>query len=573
MWETRREARVFELDLPDPPLFLGFSPLGRWLVYGRPEYDSLVFLDTRSWTRAPVMNQGFGIVSFAVVSRNERNVMAYQPSGWITYLEIETGRTLRRLRAPAELTALSVSPDNLHLAAARGGNLVIVDLLSGETVAQAPLPGIQAIEFSPHGGEITCLAEGRLSRWTFSRRLLVPQSPLESPLFQGLTALTYAGTRLYAGDASGAIPYLYPGGRDGLLAADRLLPISDIGLGEGVLAVLGRAEVVALFTEFLSTASAADPHAPAGPVQLRSWPSPYPQGARLKVAPDGGLIVWSNGDQPGAFTQLDLASGLPLRVFSDFASSLVQLELGREGIITIEKSGLCRILDPSSLETVFQYWAPGMNRLIATGGELLIGGRSALIEYGSPLLRINRWTGETVPIPDSASIIYDLLFDAQAGWLFSLGVERGAGSPQTALKMHYGLGFGQERVIYRYEGEDLNGSMAAEAGNGTNLYFSLGDGTVTAWNGYRLDPLQPSVSVPRRLYLQGNLLVALNRDSSITAWDTRTRRRLLDFYLFRDLEWAALFADGRTAVSPGGERWLVRRLAPPPLPAWLYPGS
>ena len=571
VWDTRREARVFETDLRDPPLFLGFSPLGRWLVYGRPEYDSLVFLDTRTWTRAPVLTQGFGIVSFALVSRNERNVMAYQSSGWITYLEIGTGRTLRRLKAPVELAAISVSPDNLHLAAAQGDNLVVVDLLSGELVAQVSLPGIQAIDFAPQGGEIACLAEGRLSLWSFARRALTPRAPVESPLFRGLTALTFAGTRLYAGDDGGGIPYLYPGGRDGLLAADRLLPISDIGLAEGVLAALGPGEVVGLFSDLLAAAGAAGAAPPGSPGQLvlKSWPNPYPAGGRLEVAGDGSLFLWTNGDQPGAFTQLDLGNGQPLRVFADFGSPLMQLEVSPEGIIAIEKSGLCRILDRSSLETVFQYWAPGMNRLVAAGGELLIGGRSALSGNGSPLLRINRWTGETVSIPDSASIVYDLLFDPREGWLFSLGVERGAQRPQTVLKMHYGLGYGQERVIFRFEGEDLNGSMAAQQGGGMNLYFSVGDGSVTAWNGYRLDPLQASGSAPRRLYLSGDLLVALNRDSSLTAWDTRSRKRLLDFYLFRDLEWTALFADGAVAVSPGGERYLVRRRAsPPPAPPY-----
>ncbi len=568
VWDTRQEGKVFDLDLRDPPLFLSWSSTGRWLLYGKPEYESLVFLDTRTWTRLALLPQGFGIVSFALVSRNERNVMAYQPSGWINYLEIETGRVLRRLKSLPELTAIAVSPDNLYIAAAQGDNLVVVDLLSGETAAQARLPGIQAIEFSPQGGELACLAGGSLSRWSFTRRVLAPQGVSAAGPLKDLTTLAYAGTRLYMGDETGGIVCLYPGARTGILARNQLLEISDIGLADGVLAAAGPLQVVGLFSDFLSAAQLAEPR---GEVRLKVWPNPYPSSGRVEFAEDGSLFVWNKGDQPGAFIQLDLDTGQAQRGSAGFDSPLMQLAVGPEGIIAIEKSGLCRILDRAGFEPVFQYWAPGMNRLIAAGPELLIGGRSAVSAYGSPLLRINRWTGETVSIPDSGSIVYDLLFDPQEGWLFSTGVERGEGQPQTVLKMHYGLGYAQDRVIYRYEGEDLNASMVLEQGAGTTLYFSVGDGTVTSWNGLRLNPLEPSTAgVPRRLYISGRLLFALNRDSSITVWDTRSRRVVLNFYLFEDLEWAGLFADGRVAVSPGGERHLVRRQAPivpPPDPS------
>lgn len=570
VWDTRRETKVFDLDLRDPPLFLAWSPLGRYLVYGRPEYDSLVILDTRTWSRLPLLEQGFGIVSFAQVSRNERNIMTYQPSGWITYLEIETGRTLRRVKCPPELSAIALSPDNLFLAGAQGDDLVIVDLLSGQLVTRARLPAIQSIAFSPQGNEITCLTADRPSRWYFNRKelleLFLPELDLtaQPPAMQAssagagrrLSALTYAGNRIYLGDEAGAILYLLPGMRTGVMARNQLLEISDLDLAAGVLAAVGPRQVVCLFSDYLSPQAAE----PRGEVRLKTWPNPFPGGSRLKFAEDGSLFVWSRGDQPGAFAVLDPQTGALRRTYSDFASPLVQLDVGPQGIITIEKSGQCRILDRATFNTVFQYWAPGMNRLAAAGRDLLIGGKSAISEFGSALLRINRWTGETVSIPDPSSIIYDLLYDTGQGWLFSLGVERSGQEVQTVLKMHYGLGYTQDREIYRYEGEDLNASMAVEQDAWTTLYFSVGDGVVTSWNGYRFNPLESSTQAPRRLYVLGRMLFALNRDSSITVWDTRSRRLLLQFYLFKDLEWAALFADGTQAVSPGGGRYLVQRL-------------
>jgi WD40 repeat protein len=577
VWDTRMEMKLFDLDLDDLPLFLYYSSTGKYLVYGRSEWDGLVFLDTRTWRKLPLLQEGVGVVSFAVVSRNERNIMIYQPSGWITYLEIETGRVLKQARSLPELSAVNVSPDNVYMAAAQADDLVVVDLLSGELVARSRLPGVQAIAFSPGGDEITCITRGRISRWYFDRNRLYELYLPDTGLFDGLTALAYAGSRIYLTDQRGSILYLYPGFQYGILTQNHILELSDLALAEGVLAAAGPRQVICIFSDFLSTPEAGVPSTAAGGVRLQAWANPFPSAGspdlgvgddlpqlrpdlstKAEFSDDRKLFLWKKDDQPGAFTVLDLASG-QFRPISGFSSPLAQFDVCPEGIVTIEKSGLCQILDRATFETVFQYWAPGMNRLIFAGSELLIGGKSAFAEYGSPLLRINRWTGETVSIPDSSAIVYDLLFDSREGWLFSLGVDRSSDRTLTLLKMHYGVNYTQDREIFRYEGEDLNAALTAENDLWTTLYFTIGGDSINAWNGYRFVQLEPSPHVPYRLYSLDKMLFALNQDSTITVWDTRSRRILLHFYIFKDMEWAALLANGLEYTSPGGGKYLVPR--------------
>jgi hypothetical protein len=80
--------------------------------------------------------------------------MGYQPSGLITYWDLQADRSLRQLRTLADLSLIRITPSNRHILAAAGERLVAVDLLSGALAAEDPAPGLAGLALGPEGEEL-----------------------------------------------------------------------------------------------------------------------------------------------------------------------------------------------------------------------------------------------------------------------------------------------------------------------------------------------------------------------------------------------------------------------------------
>jgi hypothetical protein len=216
--------------------------------------------------------------------------------------------------------------------------------------------------------------------------------------------------------------------------------------------------------------------------------------------------------------------------------------------VIVDERGQSLILDRFTFVPRFRYRSPGMNKLVFAAGDTLVGGRTSLSTFGSPLLQINERTGETVAISDSSLFVYNLEFDPLEANLYTLSVDNAGETDRTRLKVHSGYGFERNRVLLDYAGEDISAGLTVDSLG--RAYTSLGFERVAVWDGERLGRLEEARHVHRDLYVAGDKLIASNRDGSFTFWDTESRSLLLDLYLFQDTSWGAVLPDGRTYVPP-----------------------
>ena len=573
VWDWQKREQLYFLELGEQVMSLQYSPGGAYLVLTRADFDSLALLDPRTGRSLFYMRKGFGIVPFAVVSRNENNIMTYQPSGLITYWDIRSGDTLRQVSTLADLSLFAVSPNSRFLAAAHQERLVVVDLLSGDRIDERHAPGLTALAFSPQGSEITGIlrtAEGvQLRQWYFGGRFLLELTPpwgvrpLADPL-----ALHYGEGRLYVGGRDGTIAALRADGSVQTLARNALFRYSDAAVLDRRVALAGAERIVLLESSFLtdtvatnrdgspaspwtlSVRSLANPLVSASPV-LNSWESVVgDQGGRtgsgtgLEFLDPNTLLVWSRGEDPPRLGILDVSSGAFQGLPVQLGAPLKQVNRFGGGIVLVDESGECVILNPFNFEPRFRYRSPGTNKLVFAVGDTLVAGKTSLSTFGSPLLQINELTGETVTIPDTGLLVYDLAFEPRDGNLYSVSVTGRGGSSRTSLKMHSGFGFERSRVLHEYPGEDVAAGLAVDRSG--RVYSSLGYERVVVWDGERLQSLDDARHVHRALYAAADKLVAANRDGSLTFWDTRTRRVLASLYVFEDSTWGAVLANGRS---------------------------
>ncbi len=544
VWDWNLEVKLFSIEMKNQLLFLTYSSKGNYLLYSKADFNSLAVIDSETGRQLPYLRQGFGIVSFIVASRNEENVMTYQPSGLITYWNLRTGKSLKKVKTLPNLTSIRISPNNRFIAAAAEATMVVVDLLSGAVTDQKEVPRIISLAVSPQGNEITAIAEKDnetvLKRWYFNGKTL-NEIPVARPGgYAGFSSLNYGKKGLYLADPEGRIVFLSSWEKFTLIFQNNLLSISDLAFFTDYMAA-GSSDHIILFL-----------YREGSFITDKIFKNPLSAPTGLDFLDEKKILLWRKGEEPGEIMLLNLENGAIEAGSRDFNSPIIQLEISGQGIITVEKSGLGKILDLQTLATGFQYLSPGMNKLISAGGEVLIGGKSSISQFGSPLLRINRATGETVSIPDPRLFIYDLLYDGRM--VFSLGVERNKNETTTYLKVHTGPSFETEKVLFRFKGEDLGASITTDRKG--SIYTSLGFNASQVLSGGRVIQLEKSEHVPRKLFVFNGKLFSLNRSSSVTVWDLSTGRILFEFYIFKDLSWGALSARGEVYASPGAKQYL-----------------
>jgi hypothetical protein len=223
--------------------------------------------------------------------------------------------------------------------------------------------------------------------------------------------------------------------------------------------------------------------------------------------------------------------------------------ISNDGIVVVEDSGRCRILDPDTFTPTFQYNAPGMNKLTPTFGDFLVGAKTNLSAFSGPLLQINQRTGETVPVQDPSLFVYDLFYSGsqRGGELYTLAVQQEANRVQTVVKVHSGFAFERSRVLKVFKGEDLGATLTGD--DSGNVFTTLGYESVTTFRNARLGALQASGQIPRKLYVHNEKLFSLNRDSSISVWDIPSQELVLNVHLFKDRTWIAQLPSGALRFS------------------------
>ncbi len=617
-WDWERERQLFSVRQDAGTLFLGVSSTARSLLVGRAAFDGLWLLDPATGARQAGLEQGTGIVTFAVTSRDERTVLAYQPTGLLTYRRRGAGQTLRLLQAPADLTGVGLSGGQRHLIGRAGEWVVSVDAVDGAEIDRRRIDGLRltalwsaagrllTVARDEHGPELRVLpvADGRFGDAVLTRR--TPGTP---------TALSYGRDAVFVGLADGTILALdlrQPEPAFAVLARDERLGIIDVAVTGRTIALGTEAGVITVTGGFVDGEPLWLVSGERTGIGARVFPHPFgadaERAARVTPLDAGRVLVWSTDAHPGlAVLRLPEARLGPPQ--SALAAPLTNLDAGA-GAITggaiaaIDRAGVAALLaapgvadagagasadaDASSDRPVSAAPADGsiaaapfeelLTARIAGAADVVAGrrnGEPALIAAavgfgagGASIVTVAAATGETVALPDRRSFIYDLAYDARSGALYSLGVREGSVS-LTTLARHAGPGLEQRRTLYSVAGEDLRGAVTVDAASG-RVYFSLA-GRVRVWDGRRVRLLQDTGRTPGRLAVHRGRVYAVNADGTLSVWSAGdSLAHHLDLHVWRDFEWLVTAPD-RYWTSPGGARYL--RGGPPAAPEPAGPGG
>lgn len=556
-WDWQTGKRLFTHNLGETPLFMQYSPRGNYLVYGVTEWQSLNFLDSSTGSALPYFQGGIGIVSAAIISNTEKSIMTYSPSGQIQYWSVDSGTLKQTYQTLPNLQAISFTPNNRYMIGAYNNNLVMVNLIGGQTVASIPLSGIQNTSLDPSSDELAVYSQDstgpQLSLYLLGGGFQQLGSAFNLPS-SPVTDLSFADGVLSASLQNGSLvtqrPYFSPES----FGANNLLQIDDVAVNDQEMLLTSPHHLLDLETGFFGSSDPTPVLAPS--VSLTTTPNPFGGPTGVEALPDGRFVLWNTTGQNGSYRIYDPYSGLGPAI-GNFPAPFIDVRNAGDNLLTLDSQGTVNLLQLDTGASIFNYTAFGLQAVAYINPEKIIAGRSQTGTINTTLLQINPVTGETVPIPDSSIVVFGLAYDHTNKELYTLDIENSGSSTATVLKAHPLSTLGNGTPLLSYPGEDNNAGLAVDSA-ANSVFTSLGFRGVKELfpTTGQTTELQGTDHVARKLIVHGKWLVSLNADSSLTVWNRVTGRRIFDLYLFKNLSWAAILASGQFVASPGAEKYI-----------------
>ena len=543
VWDWDAEKRLYSIPLKSAPLFVRFSRSGTYLLCGDMQWESLRIFLSRDGTSVSFHPEGFGIVSFAEVSRSDSTLLTYQPAGRITYWDIATGNPIKEIPTIDGLVNVHVSDDRSSLVGQSDAAIIGIDAVSGETRFRVDAPGIVSMDVRGDARQIACLfPDGSLQMRNTVEG--VPSAPRIAGSFEWRPQLVRMApdSVLLAGD-DGQIAVISEDGHAAELARDVLAQVSSVAAQGHVLAVAA-GDLIHVFLVGVSGPG-------MNPVsESFSVANPYSGPVGLGFLGPQKLLVWKQGEGRGLLGAIDLSTRRFNRWGFSFDGSLATVATRDDMVFTLEKDGTVTVLRPVTETQLYRTSLPGAVCVAPSGGDSLVLGRVSGGALGSSLVRIDLRTGETVPLPGSATITFALAADPAGDRLYSLGV---SSDGHTVLTRYEGAKLQTETVVDSAEGEYPSASLSFDPSN-DNLYTSLGREVVKSWTGGSLKTLRDPARGTLALCALDGLIASLQRDSTVSLWDTAADKAFGDIYPFADGSWAAVMADGTILGSPDGQK-------------------
>jgi WD40 repeat protein len=547
-WNWRQGRELYGVTESNPITHIAFSPRGSYLAYSVSEIRSLRFLDAETGRNQSLIDLGFGVVTYFVIARSESNIMTYTPAtGEIFYFDLRSGRRIESLRIATQLQHVSLLPSRRHIAAVSRGELLIVDIVDGQTEARTIIGAVATVTVHPDSGAIAVLGtDGELSGYRFSDDRIFPlfwnaRLPGWEP-----SAVSFSGARLLGGTRSGELEFLPFGGTSPTVLAERTV--------DNVSAVVGYEDTLYLATEetlfSLSSPSVMDGNldGQAGPIRFERADNPVGNPSHLAVSQDGTLLLWQPGSRgPGL---LDITELRQPETVAEITQSIRTISVGPDGFLAVQANGAVTSLDPETLSVDTLYSGVGIEAAVRLAGNRVVIGKTRSDTFDSSLVRIDTATGETVPLPTEAFLSYRLAVAPNNRVLYAIELIRRGDETSTALTRYSGASFDRRTVLAERDDEILDALLLVAPDNG-RLISDLPTGELAEYDGRRWLPFESSNSFPVSAAVYGSLVVAAGNDGAVYAWDRVSRRLRYTLQVFQDGEWV-VFSDRRRFVPSSG---------------------
>ena len=559
VWDYAAKKKLFTQSFRDPIAYINYSASGNILIaaWGN---SGVMFIQAESGEiiQAPEIS---GAVTLALTGRSERSMIAYQPSGVISYWDLNSGLEMQRFNAPAQLRSPILFGNNRFLGGIDQNGLVILDAVSGTTLFRERLAAQSGILLPVSHESVECvyLALNSYSS-TVYHFAISSEGQLETkkraPIPLGFTSITSAliiadGAAL--GTADGNVWLGSQTGTTTILNTKRQLKLNELAVSASALGFLSNERYMGFipldYKRLVNNMS----------LQLEEK-VPY-----TAIAGDTGrfgecFILWQSANTRSAPLIRLMGEG---NVYISESSvetlpraSLIEAVLYGDKALFLDSVGNITVVSVTNGDILFSFSVIGALDAAFLNDSAILIGRSA-VSGDTPFLEIDIVTGETVPIAYPSAVglkvyggasgtLYGAALGQNASGLSTILVQLDINSPELSPKLFEASG---ENTAFDIVETD---SIAASNLGAEGAYYYATSGAL---------PFERSSGFPTRLVDGGAYFVSVDADGSIAWYEPASGKLLALFRLYED-SWLLEKANGE--VLRGNVEIIPMRQAPAP---------
>jgi hypothetical protein len=540
VWDYAEKTRLFALSFTDPVLFCGYTANGKYLVLGFGAGVS--FFDPENGERRGEPLGGYP-VTFAVSSPTERTLQTYSPSGVLAYWDIDNLTLSRSLSVPPNLGSPLVFGNYRFMAGQDGGQLFVVDAVSGRILYQTPsIPGILVCSdgaadsffrlsvdnYRLRREDFTVGAAGAVQRAETFTNLDAPFSAA-APLGSTLVLLGCDDGRLAAWQGQDEAAFFSFRNQtrlsDAAASADGGIAFTD---GNGAAGF-----IPAGFTEQPDAA------------QITLFDA---RGAN-RVTADNAFLFWHYGTADGGppFVKTFGEAGSSADVSGDSLPprQIRSADIYGGRVLFLDVSGGITVSWLDDGRPAFSYTSALPLDAVFVDDRRVLVARNAESGNAAPFLLVDYVSGETLPAAYPASMSF-MLHRNRRGSIFC-AVLKPADRHVITEVIKFDANTPQESpVIFTFTGEDTDFSFIEYGAQGDRYAATAGgEGAFIISDGNGQAGIDRTPAFPQKLLpLNGNF-AALDADGSI-AWYDGASGKLLAMLRLYDGEWLLSTSGGNT---------------------------
>ncbi|MBP3710638.1 MAG: hypothetical protein J6I73_09630 [Treponema sp.] len=525
VWDFNTLKRKYAKRFSDPLTSLSFSAKGTYIIAGTTAVDSAIFLRASDGVVVNKVKDATGIISYAATSSTEKTVCMYSPVGTISYYDMQTGRLRQKLQAEDNLLHVVTFNNDTYMAGVKNNNVYVISALTGKTAAVAAAQN-----------PILLTSRSDTNVYYFADNTMRGFS---------LYALEFGYTKSFS---TPQILKNYKSlGNEKIVSGSKYESTIFLGSNSGNIYrtdVTPETEMLALYalTDNIYEKIYDMANAPSGFYFLTKdaiYQSSYDTGVINKVAQNpeythmatygSGVLLWSKG------TRRDVQ-------FLDFSTQQLTNLFTPRNIVQMLRVFRSTVLDIESDTNVYAYHLDTGKReeLYAGAGlqdavivdDMLYVAKSSATNPPAALISVNVNTKEVVPLKVNGNVIYSL--SSADEMIYGITVQ--SEEMKTTNLFSFMPRTLRSATLLKLNDEDTNAFTYFHDGI---VYTDIGGDKVF---GYTVSTRKNitynrSTSLPLKVAQNGERVVILNKDGSVSWYNVGKAPVLADWYLTRDGAW------------------------------------
>lgn len=525
-WDTlsRKYARRFT----DSITSLSYSKKGTYLIVGTATVDGAVFINSQSGAVINKITDSTGIINYSTTSDSEKTAVMYSPAGNLSYYNLSTGKLKKRFSTIQALSQTILFNNSLYFAGVSDNTIYICHALTGKIIktvsAQNPI-----LLSSENDSCLFYLENNGKGSYTLQM--------LENENNQGLTAprivktmkgprgneIIICGTKMdnyiMLGSKSGAVYKI--DAQPETEAAQ--IPILTENTYDKILDMCPYGEEFYFLTRNAIYKSSYD----TGIVN-RLGTNP---GQTQVISYGDKVILWSKGTKNAV--QLYDYSKPEITTLFEPSSSLQSVRLFGNTLIEMESNSIVCTYNMDTKKFSQVYTGAGLQDAVLMNDEKLYVAKSYATNPKSALLCVDISTRETVPMNLNGNVSFAL--SANGNDIYGINIiSEGASRKTTVFK--FNTMSKTTTTIISFKDEDPDAFTYLKY---PFLYTNIGKDTIRSCN-LSLSKnfaFRRSASLPIKVCQNATRVVILNKDGSISWYNSDRPPVLADWYLTKDGQW------------------------------------